>query len=370
MAVYNRRRAQYYVTHPTVTRYERLQFFNPTPKGQERKPREYYLWYGLNFGDSWEGAGLQSPESATSSKWAGSTGWPAKVLNLGSTSADADMISLQNLSYSRLQEGVKRASLGVTVAEGREALTLMAQRAGQLYRSFKFLKKGRFGDFARELKVRPLKKHERTKWTKPKHAASIWLEYWFGWAPLVGDINACVDVLTSAPPPLILTGSASRRIQGSGFTATSQTIVQSQYTGKAIVKQHVRVRIENPNALLRQQAGLTNAAEIAWAVVPFSFLVDWFGNVGDVLRARTDFSGLVIEEAWTTAHCKLKSARSLSSMPGTASYRKWSGMNEQVCTRRLTRVIGPTLQFKLPQRLSVTRAATAISLLVSLFTKG
>lgn len=367
--MYNRRVAQYYPLHPSVTRYERMQFFNPTPKGQPRVPREYWQWYGLNWGDSWEGSAQQTPIAATSSGWGRNSGWPAKVLNLGSTS-DADMVSLQNLSYSRLQSEIKRASLGVTVAEGREALTLMALRAGQLYRSFKHLKRGRFGDFVRELKVRPLKKHERTRWTKPKHAASIWLEYWFGWAPLVGDIDACVDVLTSAPPPLILTGSATRKISGGGVVNGGGQLLTYQYSGKAVVKQYARVRIENPNALLRQQAGLTNAAEIAWAIVPFSFLVDWFGNVGDVLRARTDFSGLVIEEAYATAHCKLQSAQSQAWNAGTPWYRKWSGMNQQVCTRRILRIVGPELQFKLPQRLSVTRAATAISLLVSLFTKG
>jgi len=367
--MYNRYVQQYYPLHKTVTRYEKSQFFNPTPKGQPRVAREYYMWTGLNWGDGWEGTDQQSPIAATSSGWAENSGWPAKVLNLGSTS-DPDMISLQNLSYSRLQSQIKRASMGVTVAEGREALTLMAQRAGQLYRSFKSLRKGRFGDFLRELKVRPLKKHERTKWTKPKHAASIWLEYWFGWAPLVGDIDACVDVLTSAPPPLILVGSATREISGSGVYSGGGQIRISQYTGKAIVRQYARVRIENPNALLRQQAGLTNAAEIAWAIVPFSFLVDWFGNVGDVLRARTDFSGLVIEEAYATAHCKLRSAQSQAWNVGTPWYRKWSGMNQQVCTRRILRLVGPTLQFKLPPELSVTRAATAISLLISLFTKG
>lgn len=367
--MYNRRVAQYYPLHSSVTRYERMQFFNPTPKGQPRVAREYWFWYGLNWGDSWEGTNQQAPLAATSSGWSRNSGWPAKVLNLGSTS-DSEMIELQNLSYSRLQDKIKRASLGVTVAEGREALTLMAQRAGQLYRSFKALKRGRFGDFVRELRVRPLKKHERTRWTKPKHAASIWLEYWFGWAPLVGDIDACVDVLTSAPPPLILIGSATRKISRNGLISDGGQLLSYQCTGRAVVRQYARVRIENPNALLRQQAGLTNAAEIAWAIVPFSFLVDWFGNVGDVLRALTDFSGLVIEEAYATAHCKLQSAQSQAWNAGTPWYRKWSGMNQQVCTRRILRVVGPELQFKLPQRLSGTRAATAISLLVSLFTKG
>lgn len=367
--MYNRRVAQYYPLHPTVTRFERMQFFNPTPKGALRVPREYWHWEGLNWGDSWEGNRQQSPIAATSSGWGNNTGWPAKILNLGSTS-DADMIRLQNLSYDRLQSQIKRASLGVTVAEGREALTLMALRAGQLYRSFKHLKSGRLGDFLKELEIRPLKKHQRTKWTKPKHASSVWLEYWFGWAPLVGDIDACVDVLTSSPPPIILTGSATQKISGNGFTTGGGQLQTLQYEGKAVVRQYARVRIENPNALLRQQAGLTNFAEIAWAVVPFSFLVDWFGNVGTVLRARTDFSGLVIEEAYTTAHCKLNSAQSQAWNAGTPWYRKWSGMNRQVATRRILRVIGPTLQFGLPDRLSATRAATAISLLVSIFTKG
>jgi len=367
--MYNRRVAQYYPLHPSVTRYERMQFFNPTPKGHPRVPREYWHWEGVNWGDTWEGESQQSPISATSSGWSNNSGWPAKILNLGSSS-DADMIRLQNLSYDRLQSQIKRATLGVTVAEGREALTLMAQRAGQLYRSFKALKRGRFGDFVKELKIRPLKKHERTKWTKPKHASSIWLEYWFGWAPLVGDIDACVDVLTSPPPPIELSGSATQKISVSGFDTWGGQLRTYQYEGKAVVKQYARVRIENPNALLRQQAGLTNFAEIAWATVPFSFLVDWIGNVGTVLRARTDFSGLVIEEAYAAAHCKLKSAQSQAWNAGTPWYRKWAGFNRQVATRRLPHVIGPTLQFELPERLSVTRAATAVSLLVSIFTKG
>lgn len=48
------------------------------------------------------------------------------------------------------------------------------------------------------------------------------------------------------------------------------------------------------------QAGLDRPLEAAWELVPFSFIVDWFANVGDIIAAHAPKAGIRQLASWTT----------------------------------------------------------------------
>jgi hypothetical protein len=54
------------------------------------------------------------------------------------------------------------------------------------------------------------------------------------------------------------------------------------------------LEVVNPEFVRLQQMGLTNPLEVAWELIPFSFVADWFISVGDWLRGLTALHGLRI----------------------------------------------------------------------------
>jgi hypothetical protein len=127
-------------------------------------------------------------------------------------------------------------------------------------------------------------------------AASTWLEIKYGWKPLLNDTynasesmarmmsdNSSSDVRTlgtgSSRSPYKFVSSSSLK----GF-ASGERKVSARYV--------IYSRISNPSLRTAAGLGLTNPAIFAWELLPFSFVVDWFVPVGDVLNSLDATMGL------------------------------------------------------------------------------
>lgn len=260
------------------------------------------------------------------------------------------------------------ASIGTAVAEGRESLNLIGSRAKQMGKAFLALKRGRFRQFLKLLQVRPLNKDKRTRWSRPKDAASIWLEYWMGWAPMIGDIYDAVKVLSGEIPSVRVTAFASATFQhtinvrGYGIDHTASN------SGKAGAKYSGVVSVTNLNRASAEQLGLINPAVVAWELVPFSFIVNWFIPVQDYLANFSFGAGMKITEKEMTLRRKVVG----SELRINNKQVEWSNTSRAASFGRVVDsfTLPPRLLFDPPSKLSKERAATAISLLVSIFTKG
>jgi len=123
------------------------------------------------------------------------------------------------------------------------------------------------------------------------------------------------------------------------------------------------VKISNPNVAIANQMGFVNPLSVAWEAVPFSFVVDWFANVGQCLSAMTDFAGFSVTRSWTTDRLTMTRSYTFDQMNGTGSEYHEQYSSKYFSHSRGSGVASPTLNSAL-RPIGVIRGATAISLLV------
>lgn len=285
-----------------------------------------------------------------------------------------------NKSWARLMESIKgdTSELGTAMAEGREAFDMVATRATGLYRAYRNLRKGNFRKALNELSVDPKRKH-RSKTRNAAHEASaLWLEYWFGWSPTLSDMHNTALALATDPILAQVRAVGSSRV--SLPPATQVVDTGGDYrrvcteSGFVLIKQGCTVEVENYNLFLANRLGLINPATIAWELVPFSFVVDWFVKFGDCISGFTDLAGLRVTKPYATMFVKTKCEGTYGrqrntvpiSIPARLVWPSCIGQHRQTALLRPVPLIPKFSYFGT----SNTRAATAVSLLTQLFLKG
>lgn len=273
-----------------------------------------------------------------------------------------DFTSVKNRSYAEL-----KAKLGDTATwannlhEARGSIDMILKRASQITGFSRALRKGNFGWAVRELGLTDTR-GKRFKSLKAKPFGDQFLEFHFGWVPMIQDIGAAMNVLqdtdfgTKSYSAMIR--QPYNRFSRSGDSAN---FTRDQERGNVAVRQGAHFRVTNPNAFLANQMGFVNPLSVAWEAVPFSFVADWFGNVGDVLASMTDFVGVSVIDPYNTAF--QSGDRTFTSVT-SGTFGKTNRFTSTVayCTRG-PGLSGVTLQVKPFKGFSITRAATAISLL-------
>lgn len=148
-------------------------------------------------------------------------------------------------------------------------------------------------------------------------ASQLWLEYRYGWSPMVYDI---IDQLKAVSAPEFrahLTRNTLRTARGTasrmygaitprtavagGLTYTGETRSEITYTTRAYV--HYKSTVAGSFLERLNDFGLFDIPEATWELVPFSFIVDWFVPVGDWLKALTPKIGVeILAQGFTAEH--------------------------------------------------------------------
>lgn len=311
-------------------------------------------------------------------------------------SVQPDMISLAyadersmaiNTAIAEFRQRLSEsAELAVNLAERKQAMDMITNRAHQLFSAARALRRGGPFAFLSELKITPdsstLRKarKDHRKWKRSKDFSNLWLEYHFGWSPLVKDIGNAVDFL-QGPIPMGPISAKGRRVSldFSEVVSDSTDLLRSTTTrnikGWIQCKVGGQVHMTNSDLFLANRMGFTNPFVVAWELVPFSFVVDWFVNVSDVLRNFDGYVGIDIKEPYHTVvasipSCDYRVSNSILaffSPPPRFENVASSYMNIVTHGFWMKRTLGipaVTLGVRPPWRLSASRAITAISLLV------
>lgn len=204
------------------------------------------------------------------------------------------------LARSRLNKTLiqGRAALGITAATANQSFGMIATRTSQIVKAFKAARKGNVRALARSLGVKPKKKI--SEYTA-KDPAALWLEFTFGWSPLVSDIGQAVVVLSDPFEVHRSFGTATVTRTGSWPGRSSRAMVQK----KARAVCTAGLRIDNPNVALMTQLGLSNPAAVVWDIIPFSFVVDWFIKINRFVNTWNDMAGFSYVDPVTTIETKV-----------------------------------------------------------------
>lgn len=296
-------------------------------------------------------------------------GW-VDVSNIPYSNSGVDWSIAYNKAYDRFKSQLGESTeLSVSLAERRQAMGMITNRFIQLTNFSRHLRKLQFGKAANDLGLNPTVIRKLDLRRKAKSFGNNYLEFHFGWSPLIADIGNAVGVLQGGVPPCKVSASASIRSKGEfHYASTPPEYEFWDFTYKTDVRLRAMVAVADPNLWLANSLGFVNPATIAWELVPFSFVVDWFVNVSDFLSGYTDFLGLSIFDVSVT-----------SARTGNFSYRRrldstgpiYFGPTLSSCTGIVTEISryvgalpGPSLRVRQPWRVSPRRGLAAASLLI------
>lgn len=254
-------------------------------------------------------------------------------------------------------------SVGTDLAEllatRKDTISMVSSRLMQIARGAQQIKRGQFGRAAKTFGIKKPGKLEKNNFP------GNWLEYQYGWAPLVGDVyTLLLDEALKEPPAVPVTT----------ILRDSQTFVEwylsSDYKRFSVrnVTMDITYRFKTllrPNATVlsaASQSGLTNPALLAWNLLPYSFVVDWFYPVGDMLEALGSLHGIDIVSSTV-------SYRQRTFCEYTGYINDYSGMRANTLEIQKERRNGlPAVQFpRFQNPLSLTHFANGMSLLTQVF---
>lgn len=236
-----------------------------------------------------------------------------------------------NEAVVKMQENIaSRAQTLVSIMEAKQSVNMLVKTSGIIYRAMRAVRKGRFKQAATELGLKSIPK----KTSRRKQLADNWLAYRYGWLPLYLDMYGhATAIFDSIHKPIIFRVSgrgmeefkpatlfppfsginavnqaACNRIfsaQGSKYTYTVPHEVHRKYT-KDVKHAHVGCifEISDASAFTAANFGVSNPLLVAWELVPLSFVVDWFYNIGDWLNQLTAYRGLSFRTGFVTIETK------------------------------------------------------------------
>lgn len=221
--------------------------------------------------------------------------------------------------------------------------------------------------------------------------SETWLEYSYGWKPLLKDVFDHAKALAE----LQIERQNVIRFASGRHRTKLKTALRSKAPGS--LETYLResnderwceygaaFKLQGGELNTFTQLGIDNPMEVAWEIIPFSFVADWFLPVGEYLRSLTATSGLVFVHGY-------KSIRDVNStttswfgdgstvVSGAYKYGPLSGngtatiLRMNIIRSKLLAFPTPSLPtFRDPRRTKddgLSRATSAIALLQSLFLK-
>lgn len=248
-------------------------------------------------------------------------------------------------------------------------------------------------------RLRKLKKRSAGGSSWYKTAADTWLEAQFGWKPLLADVKDGAKAMArvvekdalerqqfrawAMDQGLVLTSDGTvgpvgwDGSSGCGYLVNRSVVNRSE----CVLYGRWSTRIQNPelvghtNARLLQLSGLNweDVPAQAWELIPWSFLVDYFTNVGDVLEAVGNFVNGIdwVEEVHITttedSRTYMVNVAQLKALHG-ANYITHEGLEtltkqsyKTISRQAFVGSLTPSLSFSLPQDLQWLNIAALIA---------
>lgn len=186
-------------------------------------------------------------------------------------------------------------------------------------------------------------------------------------APTIGDIHSSLQVLSRDVHQGGVFATATDRGNYRFFENGWFSTIDETLRVKAVVRLGADLTVSNGNRVLAQSLGLLNPLVIVGEALPWTWFVGWFVNWKQVFNSWTDFSGYDVSKTYQTRFLTVEGERYyLNKITRESTNTKLFGF---AINRSVGGIAYPKLQFSVPEALSWSRAATAISLVVNLLTQ-
>lgn len=305
-------------------------------------------------------------------------------------SSESDNKAYKKL-LANLDLGLNResAQAPTNIVQFRQVVNMIATNATKIRRSYSALKRLDFKSAEKALfGTRKPRYRKGGKLSAARSLSQNWLELQYGWKPLLHDIKAITDSLHREYHGDI------RSVRGVGVTSvTAETDVLGPRkvslatvspfpVGKQVVVRTSRVEyglryaVSDQDRVTLAQTGFLSPISLAWEVIPFSFVVDWFYPVGPYLESLAAFEGMSFVDGYKTTFVREQLGILIScnnELRGTFPQRVFitSRGGLQRTSVRLQRVKLTTFpshpRILLKNPISIGHAANAVALLVANF---
>jgi len=254
------------------------------------------------------------------------------------------------------------ASYGESLGEIGQTSRMIANRIGSLISLARDIKRGNWKKIESQFgeAVRSLKSFRRSS----KSLADAWLELSFGWRPFVDDIWTGVDLLSKKIDVGVDVESSFNTAPG-GFGPRDSdglsNVLRALKNG-ANTRARVKARVCNHRLAQLNALGLANPAEIAWNLLPFSFVVDWVLPIGPWLAALSATAGLCdVDISVTSERVSANTYLTLTCHPDVRNYKRTVWRKQGAGSFALPRMT--------PYRSDVRKVVTSAALLRQQFSR-
>lgn len=185
----------------------------------------------------------------------------------------------------------EKSGWGANVFQMRDTATLVADSVLTSYKALKHARHGQFKQLFDDLGFRNSK--------AGRSLGRKWLQYIYGWKPTLSDIKSGCDILSRHSVEDIrkkvtrsVSHSFDKEVKTLGFTDRYKGVVRTSSGITSICKSNFLDAVDS--------LGVINPLEIAWDLIPYSFVFDWFVPVGNVLSGLSASLGLDFVSGYTS----------------------------------------------------------------------
>lgn len=253
----------------------------------------------------------------------------------------------------------QQSDLMVAMLEYQKTLDMVSGFVGGLVRTARAIKR-RDPRIVRQI----LQKKKLTKRDIATTPSGLWLQYHFGIVPTIHDIHTAMNIFKD-PPKIIIKGRGSSPINFDS-SGTSQGIKRVR-RASGVVHSNIRAELAGLNsyALLAARFGFDQPLSVIYEMTPFSWFVDYFVNLGDMLKnIQPRFTGLSFTHA---CHSQVSFANvDGQDMQSNNSDLLMYYQGSSVQMRRLLGIPSYQLTLSSPMSLSTQRVTYITAVLVQL----
>lgn len=273
------------------------------------------------------------------------------------------------IAYGKALSDLKqeRVNLGQMVAEYRQTANLFGSACEKFYKLAVAMRHRDPRVLVHDMYRRNGRLRDQVSRRTARKIADSWLEFIYGVVPLYNDVDEAMKALKQRFfDTIVYDFEGKHKVRQASVTRTNSLVGGGTVINAVTeVKQsRVELQVELNNELLLSSLGaygFTNPFSLAWELIPFSFVVDWWINVGDVL-ASLDNCLYIKSGKWYSVQ-RYSYGRAISVLGGIGTFQQssYSRSAKSPVTQTITR-------FRYKPSLSAIHCANGTALVASLLT--